>query len=75
VFSAEKVESSVKIFFRRGNSYRHFATLALRQVAKQVDRSLESYMEAQDIRKMGRPSEDQRLSWLYASPPADRENI
>jgi two-component system, OmpR family, sensor histidine kinase KdpD len=50
VYSAEKVERSLKNFFRRGNLIA-LRELALRQVAEQVDRSLESYMEAQDIRK------------------------
>src|SRR5438445_7903829 len=50
VYSAEKVERSLENFFRRGNLIA-LRELALRQVAEQVDRSLESYMEAQDIRK------------------------
>ena len=50
VYSTEKVERSLKNFFRRGNLIA-LRELALRQVAEQVDRSLESYMEAQDIRK------------------------
>ena len=50
VYSPEKVERSLKNFFRRGNLIA-LRELALRQVAEQVDRSLESYMEAQDIRK------------------------
>jgi len=50
VYSAEKVERSLKNFLRRGNLIA-LRELALRQVAEQVDRSLESYMEAQDIRK------------------------
>jgi two-component system sensor histidine kinase KdpD len=50
VYSAEKVERSLKNFFRRGNLIA-LRELALRQVAEQVDRSLESYMVAQDIRK------------------------
>src|SRR2546427_126789 len=50
VYSAEKVERSLKNFFRRGNLIA-LRELALQQVAEQVDRSLESYMEAQDIRK------------------------
>src|SRR6202521_2027557 len=49
VYSSEKVERSLKNFFRRGNLIA-LRELALRQVAEQVDRSLESYMEAQDIR-------------------------
>ncbi len=50
VYSAEKVERSLKNFFRPGNLIA-LRELALRQVAEQVDRSLESYMEAQDIRE------------------------
>ena len=50
VYSTEKVERSLQNFFRRGNLIA-LRELALRQVAEQVDRSLESYMEAQDIRK------------------------
>src|SRR6202043_1714760 len=50
VYSSEKVERSLKNFFRRGNLIA-LRELALRQVAEQVDRSLESYMETQDIRK------------------------
>jgi two-component system sensor histidine kinase KdpD len=50
VYSPEKVERSLKNFFRRGNLIA-LRELALRQVAEQVDRSLESYMEAQNIRK------------------------
>src|SRR3979411_2957520 len=50
VYSPEKVERSLKNFFRRGNLIA-LRELALRQVAEQVDRSLETYMEDQDIRK------------------------
>jgi two-component system, OmpR family, sensor histidine kinase KdpD len=50
VYSADKVERSLKNFFRRGNLIA-LRELALRQVAEQVDRSLETYMEDQDIRK------------------------
>ena len=50
VYSTEKVERSLNNFFRRGNLIA-LRELALRQVAEQVDRSLESYMEAQEIRK------------------------
>jgi two-component system sensor histidine kinase KdpD len=50
VYSAEKVERSLKNFFRRGNLIA-LRELALRQVAEQVDRSLETYMEDEDIRK------------------------
>src|SRR6202035_393249 len=50
VYSTEKVERSLKNFFRRGNLIA-LRELALRQVAEQVDRSLDSYMEAEDILK------------------------
>jgi two-component system sensor histidine kinase KdpD len=50
VYNAEKVERSLKNFFRRGNLIA-LRELALRQVAEQVDRSLESYMEDKEIRK------------------------
>lgn len=50
VYSVEKVERSLKNFFRRGNLIA-LRELALRQVAEQVDRSLETYMEDEDIRK------------------------
>jgi two-component system sensor histidine kinase KdpD len=48
VYSQEKVEQSLKNFFRRGNLIA-LRELALRQVAEQVDRSLESYMGAKEI--------------------------
>jgi two-component system, OmpR family, sensor histidine kinase KdpD len=48
VYGLEKVEQSLKNFFRRGNLIA-LRELALRQVAEQVDRSLESYMDAKDI--------------------------
>jgi two-component system, OmpR family, sensor histidine kinase KdpD len=50
VYSQERVERSLKNFFRRGNLIA-LRELALRQVAEQVDRSLESYMDAKDIRQ------------------------
>ena len=50
VYSQEKVERSLKNFFRRGNLIA-LRELALRQVAEQVDRSLESYMDAKEIRQ------------------------
>jgi two-component system, OmpR family, sensor histidine kinase KdpD len=50
VYASEKVERSLRNFFRRGNLIA-LRELALRQVAEQVDRSLETYMEDQDIRK------------------------
>jgi two-component system sensor histidine kinase KdpD len=50
VYGIEKVEQSLKNFFRRGNLIA-LRELALRQVAEQVDRSLESYMDAKHIRE------------------------
>jgi two-component system, OmpR family, sensor histidine kinase KdpD len=50
VYGQEKVEQSLKNFFRRGNLIA-LRELALRQVAEQVDRSLESYMDAKEIRQ------------------------
>jgi two-component system sensor histidine kinase KdpD len=50
VYTSEKVEQALKNFFRPGNLIA-LRELALRQVAEQVDRSLESYMEAKDIHK------------------------
>ena len=48
VYGEEKVQRSLKNFFRRGNLIA-LRELALRQVAEQVDRSLESYMDAKEI--------------------------
>jgi two-component system sensor histidine kinase KdpD len=48
VYTAEKVEQALRNFFRRGNLIA-LRELALRQVAEQVDRTLESYMEQKDI--------------------------
>ncbi|HEX8882520.1 MAG TPA: hypothetical protein VF749_20910, partial [Candidatus Acidoferrum sp.] len=67
VYSSEKVERSLKNFFRRGNLIA-LRELALRQVAEQVDRSLESYMEAQDIRKNWGVRE--RMAVCISSNPA-----
>jgi two-component system, OmpR family, sensor histidine kinase KdpD len=50
VYGKEKVEQSLKNFFRRGNLIA-LRELALRQVAEQVDRSLESYMGEKDIQE------------------------
>jgi two-component system, OmpR family, sensor histidine kinase KdpD len=50
VYGHEKVEQSLKNFFRRGNLIA-LRELALRQVAEQVDRSLESYMDAKEIQE------------------------
>src|SRR5258708_35264032 len=49
-YMANQVEQAVSYFFRRGNLIA-LRELALRQVAEQVDRSLENYMAAKDIQK------------------------
>jgi two-component system sensor histidine kinase KdpD len=67
VYSTDKVERSLKNFFRRGNLIA-LRELALRQVAEQVDRSLESYMETQDIRKNWGVRE--RMAVCISSNPA-----
>ncbi len=50
VYTPQKVEQALKNFFRRGNLIA-LRELALRQVAEQVDRTLESYMEQKDIQE------------------------
>lgn len=50
VYLPEKVDQALGNFFRRGNLIA-LRELALRQVAEQVDRSLESYMSAKEIHK------------------------
>jgi two-component system sensor histidine kinase KdpD len=50
VYNQQKVEQALKNFFRRGNLIA-LRELALRQVAEQVDRSLESYMDEKEIRE------------------------
>lgn len=50
VYAPGKVEQALGNFFRRGNLIA-LRELALRQVAEQVDRSLETYMAAKDIQK------------------------
>src|SRR5690242_14109540 len=67
VYSTDKVERSLKNSFRRSNLIA-LRELALRQVAEQVDRSLESYMEAQDIRKNWGVRE--RMAVCISSNPA-----
>jgi two-component system, OmpR family, sensor histidine kinase KdpD len=48
VYHTEKVDQALKNFFRRGNLIA-LRELALRQVAEQVDRSLETYMDQKEI--------------------------
>ena len=67
IYASEKVERSLSNFFRRGNLIA-LRELALRQVAEQVDRSLESYMEALNIRKNWGVRE--RLAVCLSSNPA-----
>ena len=50
VYNQNKVEQSLKNFFRRGNLIA-LRELALRQVAEQVDRSLSTYMDEKEIRE------------------------
>lgn len=50
VYESTKVEQALGNFFRRGNLIA-LRELALRQVAEQVDRSLETYMADKDIQK------------------------
>ena len=50
VYAPHKVEQALDNFFRRGNLIA-LRELALRQVAEQVDRSLETYMAGKDIQK------------------------
>jgi two-component system, OmpR family, sensor histidine kinase KdpD len=50
IYRADKVEQSLRNFFRRGNLIA-LRELALRQVAEQVDRSLSSYMDEKDIQE------------------------
>jgi two-component system sensor histidine kinase KdpD len=66
VYHAEKVDQALKNFFRRGNLIA-LRELALRQVAEQVDRSLESYMEQKDIQDPWPVRE--RLAVCFSSNP------
>jgi two-component system sensor histidine kinase KdpD len=66
VYTTEKVEQALKNFFRRGNLIA-LRELALRQVAEQVDRTLESYMEQKDIQQNWPVRE--RIAVCVASDP------
>jgi two-component system sensor histidine kinase KdpD len=66
VYHTEKVGQALKNFFRRGNLIA-LRELALRQVAEQVDRSLESYMAQQDIQDLWPVRE--RLAVCFSSNP------
>jgi two-component system, OmpR family, sensor histidine kinase KdpD len=50
IYRTEKIEQSLKNFFRRGNLIA-LRELALRQVAEQVDRSLSSYLDEKHIQE------------------------
>jgi two-component system sensor histidine kinase KdpD len=66
VYNRDKVEQALKNFFRRGNLIA-LRELALRQVAEQVDRSLESYMVEKDIRESWAVRE--RIAVLISATP------
>ena len=66
VYNRDKVEQALKNFFRRGNLIA-LRELALRQVAEQVDRSLESYMVEKDIRESWAVRE--RIAVLISANP------
>lgn len=67
VYASGKVEQALANFFRRGNLIA-LREMALRQVAEQVDRSLEFYMAAQDIQKNWAVRE--RLAVCVSSNPS-----
>jgi two-component system sensor histidine kinase KdpD len=67
VYLPAKVEQALSNFFRRGNLIA-LRELALRQVAEQVDRSLENYMSAKDIQKNWAVRE--RIAVCVSSSPA-----
>jgi two-component system, OmpR family, sensor histidine kinase KdpD len=67
VYTTEKIERALAHFFRRGNLIA-LREMALRQVAEQVDRSLETYMAAKDIQKNWAVRE--RLAVCVSSNPA-----
>jgi two-component system sensor histidine kinase KdpD len=66
VYNRDKVEQALKNFFRRGNLIA-LRELALRQVAEQVDRSLESYMVEKDIHESWAVRE--RIAVLISANP------
>ena len=67
VYLPTRVEQALNNFFRRGNLIA-LRELALRQVAEQVDRSLENYMAAKDIQKNWAVRE--RIAVCVSSNPA-----
>lgn len=66
VYAKEKVDQALRNFFRQGNLIA-LRELALRQVAEQVDRSLETYMVEKDIRELWPVRE--RIAVLVSSNP------
>jgi two-component system sensor histidine kinase KdpD len=66
VYHTEKVDQALKNFFRQGNLIA-LRELALRQVAEQVDRNLESYMDQKDIQEIWAVRE--RLAVCFSSNP------
>ena len=66
VYHAEKVDQALKNFFRRGNLIA-LRELALRQVAEQVDRSLETYMDQKEIQDSWPVRE--RIAVCFSSNP------
>lgn len=68
VYSAEKVEQALQNFFRSGN-LSALRELALRQVAEQVDRSLESYKDTKQIEENW-PVRERLAVCISANPSA-----
>lgn len=68
VYTSQKVEQALGNFFRRGNLIA-LRELALRQVADQVDRSLETYMTAKDIQKSW-PVRERIAVCVHSNPSA-----
>ena len=66
IYHTEKVDQALKNFFRRGNLIA-LRELALRQVAEQVDRSLETYMVQKDIQDLWPVRE--RIAVCFSSNP------
>jgi len=69
IYGKEKVEQSLRNFFRRGNLIA-LRELALRQVAEQVDRTLSSYMDEKDIQETWAVRE--RIAVCISSNPRAR---
>lgn len=66
VYHTGKVDQALKNFFRRGNLIA-LRELALRQVAEQVDRSLETYMDQKEIQDQWPVRE--RIAVCFSSNP------